>query len=69
MKSDKRADKAGPNMILYKEIISHHQGEETTEIEAKLSLMFPHQELVGGGAWTAKAKKKEMKDNDFVFRE
>ena len=56
-------------MILYKEIISHHQGEETTEIEAKLSLMFPHQELVGGGAWTAKAKKKEMKDDDFVFRE
>ena len=44
MKSDKRADKAGPNMILYDEIICHHQGEETTEIETKLSLMFLHQE-------------------------
>ena len=67
MKSDRKADKAGPNMILHEEIISHHQGEETTEIETKLSLIFPHRELLGEGAWTAKAKKKKVKD--FVFRE
>ena len=50
MGSDERADEAGPNMILYKEIISHHQGEETTKLAMKLPLMFPHQELLGGGA-------------------
>ena len=42
MGSDERANKAGPDMILYKETISHHQREETTMIEMKLSLMFPH---------------------------
>ena len=69
MKSDERTDKAGPNMILYEEIISHHQGEETTEIETKLSPMFPHQELFCGGAWTTKAKKKKMREDYSVFRE
>ena len=56
-------------MVSYKEIIGHHQGEETTETETKLSRMFPHQELLGGGARTAMAKKKKRREDYFVFRE
>ena len=34
----------------------------------KLTLLFPHQELFGGEAWKAKAKKKKMREDYFVFR-
>ena len=31
--------------------------------------MFLHQELLGGGAWTARAKKKKESEDYFVFWE
>ena len=66
MKGAKRVDEVAPNVILKEEIVSHYHKVRCDY--GNFLLMLPHQELLGRGAWAAKAKKK-MREKYFVSRE
>ena len=68
MKGAKRVDKIIPNMILNQTILDHYHNVRPDNQDQESPLIVLHQELLGGGAWTRKAKRK-MREKYFIARE
>ena len=68
MKGAKRVDKITPNMILNQTILDHYHNVRPDDQDQESPLIVLHQELLGGGAWTRKAKRK-MREKYFIARE
>ena len=68
MKGSKRADEITPKMILNQTILDHYHNVRMDDQDEGSPLIILHQELLGVGAWTKKAKKK-MREKYFVARE
>ena len=68
MKGAKRVNKITPNMILNQTILDHYHNVRPDDQDQESPLIVLHQELLGGGAWTRKAKRK-MREKYFIARE
>ena len=68
MKGAKRVNKVAPNLILNQTILDHYHNVRMDDQDQGPPLIIIHQELLGGGDWTAKANKK-IREKYFISRE